>query len=411
MSPVSNWTPPVGPPEGERSDDQGNLFPPPTPPAPESTPPTLPPPPPTDQPVTPRYGELAPPGWVPPQVQSTGWTPPPPPGLIPLRPLTLGDVLAASFKVMRRNPRPTYGFALVYGMLTALVVAGASALAVSELLSRLAYASTATLQDITSGTLVGAFALFLVTLVVSYALGAVPQGIIALEVARGTLGEKSTLRSLWAGVKGRMWALVGWLMLVSLVGAVLLLAITAIALTPVIAGGGEAVAGFATLGLFGLLMIGGAVLAIWIATKLAYVPSALIIERATLRHAVARSWRLTGGRFWRTLGPILLLGIILQLGISIVTTPIELVGSMLLYVVDPTGSTQGLALTAVLVSTVVAIVSTVFTAVATVAQAAAPALLYIDARIRKEGLDVELQRAAEERAAGRDPGDPYTIAR
>ncbi|MCU1513934.1 MAG: hypothetical protein JWO10_1024, partial [Microbacteriaceae bacterium] len=42
-----------------------------------------------------------------------GWTPPPKPGLIPLRPLDLGTILGAAFRVLRRNPKPTFGAALL----------------------------------------------------------------------------------------------------------------------------------------------------------------------------------------------------------------------------------------------------------------------------------------------------------
>src|SRR5690606_25025287 len=56
-----------------------------------------------------------------------GWTPPPKPGLIPLRPLQFSEILGASFRTLRRNPKPTYGAALiVYGVtvIATAVIAG-----------------------------------------------------------------------------------------------------------------------------------------------------------------------------------------------------------------------------------------------------------------------------------------------
>jgi len=394
MRPVSNWIPPVGNPDGEGRDGAGGATPPPPPPAPDAR-------------VQPRYGELAPEGWVPPQPNAPGWTPPPPPGLIPLRPLGLGDVLAASFKVMRRNPKPTYGFAVVYGVITAVILGGLSAFATQELLARVTFASTAAMQDIASGTVVGAVVLFIVTVLAGYALGAVPQGIIALEVARGTIGDKSTLRSLWDGAKGRIWALVGWFLLIAVVGTVYAGIIITVGLTPLLTGSGGVQDVLGAIGLVVLLGLLGVVPAVWIGTKLAYVPAVLIVERATLGRAIARSWVLTDQRFWRTFGTLLLLTLMLNVAISIVTMPIQLIASLFLGIVAPTGTEESLLWGALVVGTVVEVVSTVFVAVATVALAAAPTLLYIDARIRKEGLDVVLQHAAEERAAGRDPGDPY----
>src|SRR5690606_17141166 len=42
------------------------------------------------------------------QPQFQGWTPPVKPGLIPLHPLTVGNILGGTFSVMRRNPRATF---------------------------------------------------------------------------------------------------------------------------------------------------------------------------------------------------------------------------------------------------------------------------------------------------------------
>ena len=64
----------------------------------------------------PQYGERLPGGAAP------GWTPPPKPGLIPLRPLAFGTLLGAAFQVMRRNPRPTFGIALLLNGLVMLLL-------------------------------------------------------------------------------------------------------------------------------------------------------------------------------------------------------------------------------------------------------------------------------------------------
>ena len=93
--------------------------------APTSQPPTWQPP------SAPQYGERlpSPPPFQPQHPQQfpyppapTGWTPPPKPGLIPLRPLSLGDILGGAFQVLRRNPKPTFGFALVMSLISTFVV-------------------------------------------------------------------------------------------------------------------------------------------------------------------------------------------------------------------------------------------------------------------------------------------------
>ena len=42
-------------------------------------------------------------------------------------------------------------------------------------------------------------------------------------------------------------------------------------------------------------------------------------------------------------------------------------------------------------------------------QAALVAVIYIDLRMRKEGLDLELERYVELREAGQPVGDPYAV--
>ena len=82
-------------------------------PVPSAAPPPVAPPGPVYGPPQPAppYG---PPQPAPVAVGTTpGWTPPPKPGLIPLRPLDLGTLLGASFRTLRRNPRPTFGMALL----------------------------------------------------------------------------------------------------------------------------------------------------------------------------------------------------------------------------------------------------------------------------------------------------------
>ena len=91
-----------------------------------------------DAPVPPRYGDVAQPsspyqgashsnGPVPGGIAGQGWAPPPKPGLIPLRPIGFGTLLGASFRVLRRNPKATFGSGLIVQaviMLVTVVVVG-----------------------------------------------------------------------------------------------------------------------------------------------------------------------------------------------------------------------------------------------------------------------------------------------
>ncbi|HZW41430.1 MAG TPA: hypothetical protein VFE99_03940, partial [Agromyces sp.] len=124
--------------------------------------------------------------------------------------------------------------------------------------------------------------------------------------------------------------------------------------------------------------------------------------------AVRRSWRLTDGFFWRTFGTLLLVSVILNFASQVVVQPISLIGTLVATIVDPTGA--GAALTITIVTTVVTLIlSLLIGAITAVVQAALVAVIYIDLRMRKEGLDLELVRHVELRDAGQPVGDPYRV--
>jgi hypothetical protein len=336
---------------------------------------------------------------VPPPQAAPGWTPPPKPGLIPLRPLTLGTLLGAAFQVLRRNPRPTFGFALVvtgvasvvglllYGLLTVASVARLSTVA-----------SDADYSTIAAGTVATSIVGYLVVIVVALVASALLQGVISLEVARGTLGEKLRLGGLLRLARGRIGALIGWSLLLA-AGIVVLIAVFALVIVLLVTLAGPAGIVLAVL-LYLLGLAGGAVLFAWLATRLSLVPSALMLERLPLRAAVRRSWSLTIGYFWKTFGIQLLVIFIVQAVSSVIATPIAIIFVFASTLLNPNGDNSATITTLVIVGIVTAIASLVLGAIAAVLQAATPALIYIDLRMRKEGLDLELSRFVEARQAG-----------
>ncbi len=335
-----------------------------------------------------------------------GWTPPPKPGLIPLRPLTLGVLLGAAFQVLRRNPRPTFGFALlITGIITIL------ALIVVGLVTFFAVSRTLTATEADAATLgAGSVALIVLSGIIPAALSivasAILQGVISLEVARGTLGEKLRLGGLWRAARGRIGALIGWALAVS-AAVIVAIAIVAVLIAVIVALGG--VAGVVIGVLLGLVAgLGAIVLAVWLGTRLSLVPSALMLERLPLRDAVGRSWSLTTGFFWKTFGIQLLVIVIVQTVAGVITTPLSILLGFGAALINPNGDQTGVIVAGVVLYILTFVVSIVFGAIASVVQAATPALIYIDLRMRKEGLDLELSRFVEARQAGDTSlPDPY----
>jgi len=351
----------------------------------------------------PRYGEYAPPGWTPPEPPQP-WPAPASdaaPGLIPLRPLLLADVIVAAFRLMRRNPRPTLWLALAAGLVTSLVSTALIGLVLWSTLPTLAPATVpdpATVRGIVVPILLIAVAAALVQI----AVVVIPQSVVTLEVARASLGERLTLRELWSRARGRVGALLGWMLVLgggtAIVSIAIVLALVELALTGSV-GGLLAAVGLGLLALCGIVVI-----AFWLGTKLAFVPALIVVERLPIGAALRRSWTMTRGGFWRILGIILLVNLIVQAGAQIVMMPVTLLSGL----IDPTQSAGGLDPRTVVVLVVSLLVQVVVMAVSIVVQAAVPAILYLDARMRREGFDTVLRAYASEASAGRTPSsDPF----
>lgn len=337
-----------------------------------------------------------------------GWTPPPKPGLIPLRPLTLGTMLAAAFQVLRRNPRPMFGFALLVMAGVTLVSLAVVGVVAFFAVTRMTTATGADADAITAGSIAAIALSALVPVVLSLCAGALLQGIVVLEVARGTVGERLRLGGLWRAAKGRIGALIGWTLLVT-TAVVLTFGIVGALIGLIIAFGGTAGLVAGILLAIGVVA-GAAVLGFWLGTRLCLVPSVLMLERLPLRAALSRSWSLTRGYFWRTLGIQLLVSVIVQVVTTIISTPLQILLGFGSALINPNEDETGVIVTVVVLYLVTIIVAVVFGAIAAVVQAATTSLIYIDIRMRKEGLDLELTRFVEARQAG-DSGvpDPYLV--
>lgn len=352
------------------------------------------------RPDRPRYGEYAPEGWTPPAPQQH-WAPPPPPpkpGLIPLRPLFLADVIAGAFQVIRRNPRPTFWLALGIGFATSLIAIAIVGLVLWNTLSGVD-PTTPPAPDTIRGIVVAVMLAALVAAIVQIVLAAIPQAVVTLEVARGTLGERRTLSQLWSLARGRVGALIGWMLIIGGgIAFVLILAMLGLA-ELAITGGLNGLLAAAGLGVLVALVLLAA--AFWLGTRLAFVPALIVIERLPIGAAARRSWDMTRGSFWRILGITLLVNLIVQVGAQIITMPIAFLSSF----VDQTQAIDARAIVVLIVSLIVQVV---VTAVAIVVQAAVPTLLYLDIRMRREGFDAVLRAYVEARSGGATPSpDPF----
>ena len=413
---------------GTASDDAS--VPPVSPPGPTAAPPPAQPaygPPAYPPPAQPAYGQAAyPPPAQPaygqpaygrpadgqpsyaapgtyPATAAGGWSPPPKPGLLPLRPLGFGTLLWAPFRTLRRNPAPTFGSGLIVQLVSVVATAAVFVPFLVFTFSRLEGATTADVDAIMSGAVGALLLLFLVPIGISLVASAFLQGVMVVDIATGTVGDRLGFGALWKRAAKRIGPLIGWTLLIALA---LVVAVAFLVLVVVLAASVSTTGLVVGIVIALVLGLGLVVIGAWVGVKLALVPSVIVLEQAGIRQAVARSWRLTDGFFWRTFGVLLLVAVILNFAAQVVVQPVSIVGTLLGIVIDPNAT--GTYLTITIITTVVTtVLSLLIGAITAVVQAALVAVIYIDLRMRKEGLDLELQRFVERREAGEPSDDPY----
>jgi hypothetical protein len=260
----------------------------------------------------------------------------------------------------------------------------------SQFGSTLSQAGTATGDaqslDATIGPAATALQASLVPGILQFIAVSVLNAILVVAVSGAVLGQRMPPGLLWSRVKGRIWAVFGLTLLTSLaVFAILVVGVTPGIVLAVV------VRNVATVVLAVLLGIGAVVAAVFAGTRWSMAGPALLLEEASVTTAMRRSWRLTTGSFWRVLGILVLTQIIVGFGSGLVGTPFSVGGGILsgLGLADQNLTFTVLGLLVTGIGQIVA--GTVFYPFT----AAVTALIYVDLRMRREGLGVELMRAAE----------------
>ncbi|MFD6070132.1 hypothetical protein [Amycolatopsis lurida] len=333
---------------------------------------------------TPPQGEVPPSPAPEQQWQSpSGATPPPPPlpsyqppqqqypnwkvglgrpGVIPLRPLNLTDILDGAVTAMRKYWRMVFGAAAVTAVLTAAInLVGLLLVDTTADLERMRdLGPAATDQELMNqllGVLGGTLASSSIGLVATLLGTTVLTGFLTVLMGKAVLGKPVTFKEALREATPRLLPLLGLTVLYTL--AIMVAAI------------------------FCLLP------AIIPYTFWALASPAFILERGTVMEAFRRSVKLVSGMFWRVFGILLLATVISSFLASIITIPfsfsafLSIFGDLDQMYVPSTGDLILQSVGTVIAQTIVG----PFTALVTV-------ILYIDQRMRREGMDIELARAA-----------------
>ncbi|MEZ0449610.1 glycerophosphoryl diester phosphodiesterase membrane domain-containing protein [Cellulomonas sp. ICMP 17802] len=358
----------------------GTSTPPPEPPVAPGPPPPPVPPPGWGGPQPPAgYGSWGPAAPPPPGV---AWRPTAlQPGIIPLRPLGMGEIYDGAFRAVRANPRVMFGLAALVVTLAVTLqsviqwyVRGIAAAGLTDISTDIDPSGQMGMADqlgSSFGLAVGAPVTAIATTVLT--------GLLIVSVSRSVLGQVATvgevLRS-W-----RVWLVVGFTLLTGLAWVVVLGAVVG---SVVALATNNQIALAVVVGVLGALLV--LVLGVWFSTRTLLVPPALMLEGKKFWPTITRAWRLTRGSFWRLFGIYLLTSVLASIIAQIIVVPATLITSLFLR--DPTATSFGSIVVIGVANIIASTLSTTFLA-------AVVALLYIDVRMRREGLDVELARAAE----------------
>ncbi|MEY9839071.1 hypothetical protein [Streptacidiphilus sp. EB103A] len=343
-------------------------------------------------------GYPGPPGWgyipIPPP------PPPPKPGVIPLHPLSVGDVFGGVFGTLRRHFLAVYvpllltalGSALLFGVLAAFAYSPLQSIYVAARDD--AYFSPSSGQSL---TLIGFSAGgFLVAALGGLACYLVCSTTCTTVLRHAVLGRKVTVRQVWSESRPHLWRVLGISLLLT-VGAS---AAAVVATGLLVAGLGaaaqsDAVFG-ATLLLFWLPVMAAAM---YVTVRLVLVIPVAVLENQRPIAALRRAWKLNEGAWWRSFGIPYLVGLVGSVAGQLILVPAVVIGSLPVFgqlsrtpdsAIMPHIGFGALAFFYLTMGIGFAVVMVLVLPLTPLTNG----LLYLDRRIRRESLDLALAEQA-----------------
>ncbi|MGK5698080.1 glycerophosphoryl diester phosphodiesterase membrane domain-containing protein, partial [Streptomyces sp. URMC 128] len=319
------------------------------------------------------------------------WGGPPPaakPGVIPLRPLGVGEILDGAVSTMRTYWRTVLGISLTVAVITEIIVVLFQGLVLDDSSTDALNDPSATLGEL-SRAMGDAMLNSTVVFVISLVGTVIATALLTTVTSRAVLGKSVTIGEAWRDARPQVAKLFGLICLLLLITV----GIVTVGTLPgiLIAASGSTGAGVA---LTVLGVIGAGIVALWLMIRFSLASPALMLEKQGIKKAMSRSTKLVRGTWWRIFGIQLLATIIANVVASIIVIPFTFLAAAL----SGDGVTgwlnsggSGLGWTFLIVSGIGAVIGSMITFPIT---AGVTVLLYIDQRIRREALDLELARAA-----------------
>jgi hypothetical protein len=313
--------------------------------------------------------------------------------VIPLRPLSISEMLDGAFTAIRWNPK------------TILVASAVVAIAANVMSALAAYLWERSAQPIVVNSGSGAPTFHVHTLVLVVILGCLDvvltvlgstilTGVLTVTVGQAVLGRKETLGSAWRATRGRIWPLLGTVLLAAVGLALcwaLVVGVSLGAAVAIAAGAHQTGAGI-LVGVVGCIT--ATVFAVITFVRWSLAVPAVMLESSGPVASLRRSWRLVRRSSWRVWWALVLTELIVGIANAVIKAPFEVAGGVSTIALTSQAHATALGLAT---SAVGGILANTLTAPLI---AGVVVLLYTDLLMRREGLDIKLQAAAASGMAG-----------
>jgi hypothetical protein len=305
----------------------------------------------------------------------------------------VGEILDGAFTAVRRNPKATLGLAAIVMTVYGIVTAGST-------LILLHLVNGANQDQTLTATRFGEIVVptYGIVGVVAFLADAILTGMLTAVVGHGVLGRQISIGDAWRIAWPRFWALVGSTLLEGLI-----LFLTLLVGVGVSAGIGAAlIAGHvAPVGIL-IIVVGSLttlVFTVIFAVRFAVAAPTVVLEGRRPAASLRRSWSLIRKSSWRVFGIILLTELIVLVASGVLEVPFGVISAIVGHgsggtiTFGGTSTTGSVSVTATIIGAIGGIVAG---SVTRPVLAGTRVLLYVDLRMRREGLDIALQAATSE---------------
>ena len=301
-----------------------------------------------------------------------------------LRPLALGELFDRAFMLYRRHFWLFVGLTAVPGVFALFMTLAQQGFQAAVTPDPAAVAAGAAAEPDLAPAL-GFFAAMLASLVIYWVVYMIALGAATLAVSEIYLGRTVTIMEVYGRMRGRIGGLIVLLILIGLrVGGVFFLGMFIVGLSIGVASSVSPVLGGLLAFVFLLATV---VLMLLMSLRYGVSIPALVIEGLPPGASIRRSIELTQGRLGRVFLLVLCATLITYAAVVLFQGPF-LAGALMAGLESQTGFWLNIA---------GAVTGTIGTTLTTPFLIIGLALIYYDARIREEGLDLELTLAALDR--------------